>query len=126
MPRVAEVVNRSLKADCTDFTCSFAHNVSFPGNLIKFSEILFCQNGRVWCVDLWNRTEILIDCHIAEGRKTSKSQQNHFLYQFAHNVSFPGNLWKFLEILFSQNGRVWCVNLWNRTEILLDCHIARG
>ena len=79
----------------TIFCTNFAHNVSFPGNFRKFSEILFSQNGRFWCVDLWNRTEILIDCHIARG-KTSKSKQNHILYQFCTQCKFS---WKMEQSL---------------------------
>ena len=97
---------------------------------------------------MFNRT---IDCHIIRGN-TSKSQQDHFWPNFAHNVSFSGKLgnfpeflfsengsfwyvelWNrteklgnFPEILFSQNGSVWYVDLWNRTVILINCHIIRG
>ena len=74
---------------------------------------------------MFNRTDILIDCHIIRGN-TSKSQQDHFWPNFAHNVSFSGKLENFPEFLFSQNGSVWCVDLWNRTEILIDCQIMRG
>ena len=45
---------------------------------------------------------------------------------FAHNVSFSGKLGNFAEVIFSQNGSVWYVNLWNRPKILIDCHIIRG
>ena len=62
----------------------------------------------------------MIDCHIIMG-KTSKSKQNHFGSNFANNVRFSGKSGKFPEIVFSQNGSVWCVDLWNRTEILIDC-----
>ena len=27
---------------------------------------------------------------------------------------------------FSQNGSVLCAHVWNRTEISIDCHIARA
>ena len=49
------------------FCTIFAHNVSFSVNLGNLPEILFGQISSVWCVDLWNRTEISIDCHIARG-----------------------------------------------------------
>ena len=50
------------------YSCSnFAHNVSFSEKLGNFPEILIGQNGSVWYVDLWNRTEILIDRHIIRG-----------------------------------------------------------
>ena len=42
-------------------------SVSFSEKLKNFPEILFGQNGSAWYVDLWNRTEILIDCHIIRG-----------------------------------------------------------
>ena len=48
---------------CTDL----ANNVSFSGKLGNFPEILCYQNGSVGGVDLWNRTEILIDCQIIRG-----------------------------------------------------------
>ena len=70
----------------------------------------FSQNGNVWCVDWWNRTEISIQCHKARG-KSSKAQQNHFCTKPAHNISFPGKLEKFSEILFSENSSVCCVDL---------------
>ena len=79
---------------------------------------------------MWNRTEILIDCQIigegGGGGNTSNSNKNHFCPNFAHNVSFSGKLRNFPEFLFGRNGRVLCVDLWNRTEILIDCHIIRG
>ena len=53
----------SILYSCTNF----AHNVSFSEKLGNFPEILFSQNGSVWYVDLWNRTEILIDCLIIRG-----------------------------------------------------------
>ena len=74
---------------------------------------------------MWNRTETLIDCHIIRAN-SSNSQQDHFCTNFAHNVSFSGKLENFPEILFGQNGSVWYVDLWNRTETLIDCHIIRG
>ena len=50
------------------YSCSnFAHNVSFSDKLGNFTEIRFGQNGSVWYVDLWNRTEILIDIYIIRG-----------------------------------------------------------
>ena len=57
------IVGRSILYSCS----KFAHNVSFSEKLGSFSEIIFCQNGSVWYVDLWNRTEILIDCPIIRG-----------------------------------------------------------
>ena len=74
---------------------------------------------------MWNRTEILIDCHMSGGNSL-KSQKDNFCPNFAHNVSFSGKLGNFPEIIFSQNGSVWYVDLWNRTEILIDCHIISG
>ena len=32
-------------------SADFAHNVSFPAKLGNFSEIIFYQNGSVWCVN---------------------------------------------------------------------------
>ena len=51
------------------YSCSnFAHNgVSFSEKLRNFPENLFGQNGIVGSVDVWNRTEILIDSHIIRG-----------------------------------------------------------
>ena len=108
------------------FWTNSVHNVSFSGKLTKFAEILFSPNGSVWCVNWWNRTAISVNCYIARGSNTSKSQQNHLCINFAHNVRFPGKLEKISEILFGKNGSVPCVDLWNRIEILVDCHIARG
>ena len=62
----------------------------------------------------------------SSGGNTSKSQQNHFCTNFAHNVSFSGKLRNFSEIIFDQNVSVWCVDLWNRTAISIDGHIIRG
>ena len=45
---------------------------------------------------------------------------------FAQNVNFPGKLEKFSGIPFIQNGSVKCANEWNRTEISIDSHLARG
>ena len=96
----------------------------------NFQEILCYQNGSLWSVTGWNRTEILIGCSIigggGGGGNSSKSKQDHFCTNFAHNVSFSGKLGNFPEILFSQNGSACYVDLWNRTEILIDCHIMRG
>ena len=50
----------------------------------------------------------------------------HSCTNFAHNVDFSGKLESCPEIIFSQNGSVWYVEMWNRTEILIDCHIIRG
>ena len=50
----------------------------------------------------------------------------YFCTNFAHNVRFSGKLGNFPEIIFSQNGSVGYVDFWNRTEILIDCHIIRG
>ena len=87
----------------------FANNVSFSGKLGNFPEILFGHNGSDWCVDLWNRTEILIDCHIIRGN-TSKSQQNHFCPNFAHSASFSGKRGNFPKILSGRNGSDWCAD----------------
>ena len=73
---------------------------------------------------MFNRTEILIDCHIIRDN-ISKSQQDHFWPNFAHNVSFSGKLGNFPEFLFSENGSVWYVDLWNRTKVLTDCDIIK-
>ena len=62
----------------------------------------------------------------SSGGNTSKSLQDHFCTNFAHNVSFSGKLGNFPEIIFGQNGSVEYVDVWNRTEILIDCHIIRG
>ena len=59
------------------------------------------------------------------GDKTSKSHQIHFLANFAHNVKFPGKLDQLSKDLFSQNDSVLYTHGWNRTEISIDCHIAR-
>ena len=53
----------SIAYSCT----SFAHNVSFPEKLGNFPEVIFSRNGSGWYVDMWNRTEILIDCHLVRG-----------------------------------------------------------
>ena len=112
-------MGRTSKSPQNYFCPNFAHNVTFPGKLGNFLKILFSRNSSVLCVDFWNRSEILIDCHKIRG-KTSKSQQNHFSSNFAHNVSFSGKLGNFTEILFSQNGSAWCADVWNRIEILID------
>ena len=50
------------------YSCSNSpHNVGCSEKLGNFPEILFGQNDSVWYVDLWNRTEIFIDCHIIRG-----------------------------------------------------------
>ena len=50
------------------YSCSNSpHNVGCSEKLRNFPEILSGQNGSVWYVDLLNRTEILIDCHIIMG-----------------------------------------------------------
>ena len=128
--RIAFIVTKSggktSKSQQNHFCIDFEHNVSFSRNLGRnFSEILFSGNASDWCADSWNGTGILIDCHIIRGH-TSKSQQINSCTDFAHNVNFSGNLENFLEILFSQISSVWCVDLWNRTESLIDCHIVRG
>ena len=56
----------------------------------------------------------------------SNSHQKHFCSNSGDNVSFSGKLGNFPEILLSQSDSVWCVDLWNSTEILIDCHIMRG
>ena len=43
-----------------------------------------------------------------------------------YNVNFPGKLKKCTGILFIQNGSVKYANEWNRTEISIDDHLARG
>ena len=47
------------------FGTNFPHNVNFSGNLGELKGIAFDQNGVLRCVDLWNMTELSIDCHIA-------------------------------------------------------------
>ena len=119
-------LNMELNMELGIYSCTdLVHFVSFPVKLGNFPEILCYQSGSVWSVDLWNRTEILIQCHIIGGN-TSNSNQNHFCPNFAHNVNFHAKLGNFPEILSYQNGSVWSVNLWNRTEILIHCHIIGG
>ena len=70
-------------------------------------------------------TLISIHCH-KPGYQTSKSCHTSFLATFAYNVNFPGKLEKFTGILFSQDGSMKCTNWWNRTDISIDGHLARG
>ena len=92
------------------------------------------------CVDLWNRCEICkkptnnpvelanTECGIeCATRPIVGLSVLYSCSNFAHNVvSFSEKLRNFPENLFGENGSVWYVDVWNRTEILIDCHIIRG
>ena len=43
-----------------------------------------------------------------------------------YSVNFPGELENFSGIFFIQNGSVKSANEGNRTEISIDCLLARG
>ena len=58
--RTRPIVGLSILYSCSNF----APNVCFSEKRGNFPEILFSQSDSVCYVDLWNRTEILIDCHI--------------------------------------------------------------
>ena len=45
---------------------------------------------------------------------------------FVHNVNFSGKLEKFSKILSSQNGSVKGTRDSSRSEIFIDCLLARG
>ena len=112
----------SILYSCTNF----AHNVSFSEKLGNFLETIFGQNCSVWYVDLWNRTEILIDCHIIRGQHF-KIPARQFLSQLFTQCNFFLEIWEIFQNYFLViNGSVWYVDLWNQAEILIDCHIIRG
>ena len=107
------------------FCPNFAHNVNFLGKLGNFPEIIFGDNGSLWCIHLWNRTEILIDCHINQG-VILWNPSITTLSTLCTQWKFFWKTRNFPAIIFGQNSRVWCVDLWNKTEILIDWHIIIG
>ena len=97
MPCVAEVVNRSLKADCTDFTTYYHYSQQRPDGRVVLGASLSQPGSRVdWC-----KNTAVFEESMIFGMIMCHSITNNFLYRAIKYQLYQNFQWDFM--LYSQS-----------------------